>query len=97
MAIAPVWNGDGDAGIHFQVAEGCEIYGFTTERNGGNLPAEYGPWTPKGGHTLQAGDGIAGIASAEAVMEGIKRNGFLVARSGEVNVTHFPIPPRGVT
>jgi hypothetical protein len=67
------------------------IIGFTDQLDGGNLPADLGPWSALGGQAIQTGDAMTGISgAANAVLDGIKRDGFFLARS-EGRIVHHPV------
>jgi hypothetical protein len=69
------------------------IAGFTTQRHGGNLPAEFAPWRPPGGAAIQTGDEFADVTGgADVVLAGIARDGFYLAMS-EGRVTSRSQPP----
>jgi hypothetical protein len=60
-----------------------DVFGFTGERHGRNLPAEFAPWTPLGHNEMTVGNKVSGVTGgADAVTKGIARDGFFVARAG---------------
>jgi hypothetical protein len=74
--------------IHlFKSAREPDVFGFTGDETGNNLPVELGPWTRSGGgapiETGPGTDALAGIGSSGPMMEAIEKDGFYVARSGE--------------
>lgn len=71
----------------FQSEKDKDIFGFSGELAGGNLPAEFAPWQRIGNTALQSGGGVAGIGPADAVIASIEREGFFVARSEGVQVS----------
>jgi hypothetical protein len=58
-----------------------DILGFTPDRTGASLPAEWGPWNPLGTGTLPASVGLAGIGHSEPVQEAIRKDGYYVVRA----------------
>jgi hypothetical protein len=77
----------------FHSEKDSDVAGFTAQRDGSNLPAEFAPWKPLGGSVMQVGDNIVGVTdNANAVLDGIKRDGFYLGRS-EVRITR--IGPHG--
>lgn len=77
----------------FQSGKDSDVAGFTAQRDGGNLPADFAPWKPLGGSVMQIGDSIAGVTdNAGAVLGGIRRDGFYLGRT-EVRVMR--IGPHG--
>ena len=58
-----------------------ETTGFTTRRTGANLPDELGPWILVNQGAMHAGEPVTGVyRGADAILAGIKREGFYVAR-----------------
>ena len=63
-----------------------EMTGFTTRRNGANLPEELGPWVLVSQGAMHGGDLVTGVYRvADAVLAGVDRDGFYIARA-EVRV-----------
>lgn len=77
----------------FQSEKDADVVGFTPQRDGGNLPAEFGPWQALGGgQAIQTGEHLAGVnGGGDAVQVGIQRDGFFLART-EVRITHHTSP-----
>jgi hypothetical protein len=73
-----------------------DVYGFTLERSGINLPIELAPWTrPDEAGAIDArSDTLIGIGSCSPVMAAIDRDGFYVARS-EIIARHTGLPWMG--
>jgi hypothetical protein len=60
-----------------------DIFGFTTEPEGGNLPAEFAPWSKNGQGAalyLGAGEDLTAAGVANPVVRAIQRDGFYVGR-----------------
>jgi hypothetical protein len=69
----------------FQSGYDAEVFGFTSDAAGKNLPAEFSPWTRDGeGSAMRigVGEGLAGAGASAAVIRAVKRDGFYLARSG---------------
>jgi hypothetical protein len=71
----------------FQSSKDSDIFGFTTDHTGANLPSQFGPWNSIGGHALPAGTGIAGVAGSDVIANALMTHGYYVGRSGGVSVT----------
>jgi hypothetical protein len=75
----------------FRSTKEPDVFGFTADPTGSNLPDEFGPWRKAGEGTAAhayAGDSLdSGIASSDPVMKAVERDGFYLARSG-VTGTH---------
>ena len=70
----------------------ADVVGFTGQRYGSNLPAEFAPWNPLDNSAMQLGTPLAGITDgSNAVLQGIQQDGFYLARSG-VRVTRSTSP-----
>jgi hypothetical protein len=62
-----------------------DVFGFTADPTGNNLPDEFSPWQKAGeGSPAQnyAGDSLGGIASSDPVLKAVEHDGFYLARSG---------------
>jgi hypothetical protein len=70
----------------FRSTKEPQVFGFTADPTGSNLPDEFGPWRKAGEDTAAqayAGDSLDnGIASSDPVMKAVERDGFYLARSG---------------
>ena len=65
-----------------------DIFGFTEDAKGSNLPSQFAPWiSAGGGQAMPTGQGIAGVGGTDAVLAGIKGDGYYLARSGTVTVS----------
>ena len=75
----------------FRSAKEPELFGFTADPTGSNLPDEFGPWRKAGEDTAAqayAGDSLdSGVASSDPVMKAVERDGFYLTRSG-MTVVH---------
>jgi hypothetical protein len=62
-----------------------DIFGFTVDPTGSNLPDEFGPWR-KAGEGIAArtheGNSFDGLASSDPVIKMVEKHGFYLARSG---------------
>ena len=73
-----------------------DVFGFTPDPTGANLPHELGPWRSAGGGTAvqaYAGGIVDGLAPSDPIMKAIERDGFYLARSGLV-ISSAPEPGR---
>jgi hypothetical protein len=62
-----------------------EVFALTLDREGENLPAEYGPWSKNGhGEALEvgAGESIAVPRVSNAIVRAVQRDGFYLAEIG---------------
>jgi hypothetical protein len=77
----------------FRSAKDTDIFGFTSDPAGCNLPDELGPWC-KAGNSAQiyAGTSLDGLASSDPVRKAVERDGFYLARSGIFAVSATPEP-----
>ena len=69
----------------FRSAKEPDVFGFTADPAGANLPAELGPWHKSGTGTAAqsyAGSSLDGLASSDPVIKAVERDGFYLARSG---------------
>lgn len=69
----------------FRSTKEPDIFGFTTDPTGSNLPDEFGPWQKAGEGTpsqAYAGSSFDGLASSDPVIKAVERDGFYLARSG---------------
>ncbi len=69
----------------FRSAKEPEVFGFTPDPTGSNLPDEFGPWERAGRGTAAqtyAGDSLDGLASSDPVIKAVERDGYYLARSG---------------
>jgi len=62
-----------------------EVFALTRDREGENLPAEYGPWS-KNGHgealNIDAGESITASRVPNAIVRAVQRDGFYLAEIG---------------
>ena len=69
----------------FRSVKEPDVFGFTADASGGNLPGELGPWRRAGVGTAArsyAGGSLDGLASSDPVIKAVERDGFYLARSG---------------
>jgi hypothetical protein len=80
-----------DMKIHiFRSNRQPDVFGFTGDATGANLPAALGPWDQSTcGGALEAGSGaaLAGIGSSGPVVAAIAQEGFFIARSEVMSQT----------
>ncbi len=63
----------------------AELFALTLDREGKNLPAEFGPWSKNGhGEALYVGadEGIAVPRVSNAILRALQRDGFYLAEIG---------------
>jgi hypothetical protein len=76
----------------FQSQKDTDVAGFTTHKDGDNLPIEFAPWKQLGSSVMQVGMSLAGvIGGSDAVLDGIRNNGYYLARS-EVKIQKLTMP-----
>jgi hypothetical protein len=69
----------------FRSTKEPDIFGFTSDPTGNNLPGQFGPWFKAGeGSPAQtyAGDCLEGLALSDPVIRAVEHEGFYLARSG---------------
>ena len=58
------------------------VVGFTSHRDGGNLPAEFAPWKLMAEEVMQPGGHIAGVnGGTTAVLAGLNREGYFLSHA----------------
>jgi len=67
------------------------MYGFTPDQTGGNLPKEFGPWSKFKELDVNPGEPPRAGVKTEDILDGIKRDGFHLARV-EIKVTEAIVP-----
>jgi hypothetical protein len=68
----------------FRSATEPDVFGFTNDPAGANLPSELGPWNKAGSAAtaqIRAACSVEGLASSDPVIEGVEREGFYLAAS----------------
>ena len=71
----------------FRSTKEPDVFGFTADPTGSNLPAELGPWQSAGAGTAAtsyAGTSLDGLATSDPVMRAVERDGFYLAHSGVI-------------
>ncbi len=63
------------------VFSGVGAFGFTRDRNGANLPAEFGPWKFRNSVVMNAGEGQRIGVNTEECLADIARQGFHVTNA----------------
>jgi hypothetical protein len=69
----------------FRSTKESDVFGFTTDPTGSNLPEEFGPWRQAGEGTAaqtDAGDSLNEIASSDPVLKAVERDGFYIGAEG---------------
>jgi hypothetical protein len=69
----------------FRSTKEPDLFGFTADPTGANLPAEFAPWQKSGVETAAqayAGSSLEGLAASDPVVKAVERDGFYLARSG---------------
>ena len=57
-----------------------DLAAFTRDRDGKNLPSEFGPWKPLGGSFIRANTDVGAVSvGADAILTGIDEDGFFLA------------------
>jgi hypothetical protein len=64
----------------FRSTKDPDVFGFTADPAGSNLPAALGPWQQADAGSL--GVGLEGLAMFDPVIQAVERDGFFLARSG---------------
>jgi hypothetical protein len=62
-----------------------DLFGFTADPAGSNLPPEFGPWDNAGAGTAAAsyaGTSLDGLSISDPIMKAVRQDGFYLARSG---------------
>jgi hypothetical protein len=71
----------------FRSAKETDLFGFTTDLTGSNLPSELAPWQKAGEGSCAdtyAVEGLEGLALSDPVVRALASDGFYLARSGVV-------------
>ena len=69
----------------FRSTKEPDIFGFTSDPTGHNLPGQFGPWHKAGqGSSAQtyAGNSLEGLALSDPVIRAVEHEGYYLARSG---------------
>jgi hypothetical protein len=69
----------------FRSTKEPDVFGFTADPTGANLPGEFAPWRKSGGGTAAqayAGSTLDGLAASDPVVKAVERDGFYLVRSG---------------
>jgi hypothetical protein len=69
----------------FRSTKEPDIFGFTSDPSGNNLPGQFGPWLKAGAGSLAqtyAGDSLEGLALSDPVIRAVQHEGYYLARSG---------------
>lgn len=77
---------------YFRSAANPDLHGFTDEPSGAKLPAEQGPW--KLVREVTPEEGWTSAAEIDAVLAGVKINGFFLADApGELSFGEEAVKP----
>jgi hypothetical protein len=69
----------------FRSTKAPDVFGFTSDPTGSNLPDEFGPWRSAGTATAAqayASNSLEGLALSDPVLKAVERDGYYLARSG---------------
>jgi hypothetical protein len=66
----------------FRSAKEPDVFGFTADPAGANLPAELGPWHKAGTGTAAQSYAGSSLDGLDPVIKAVGRDGFYLARSG---------------
>jgi hypothetical protein len=67
-----------------------DVFGFTPDSAGANLPADFGPWKPVGNTAMRTGEVLVGVAGgSDVVMDGIAQEGFYLGRT-PISISFLP-------
>jgi hypothetical protein len=69
----------------FRSTKKPDMFGFTSDPTGSNLPIEFGPWRSAGAATAvqtNADGNLEGFASSDPVLKAVERDGYFLGRSG---------------
>ena len=73
----------------FRSAKEPDVFGFTVDPAGSNLPAQLGPWQSAGAGSAAmsyAEMNLDELALSDPVMRAIKQDGFYLTRSGLTDI-----------
>ena len=79
----------------FRSAKEPDVFGFTANPTGNNLPEDLAPGHKAGSGTAAqsyAGSSLDGLASSDPVIKAVEQDGYYLARSG---LTFPPAPEQG--
>ena len=78
----------------FKSTKETDLFGYTADPSGGNLPAEFGPWQKAGEGSpaeAHAGHKPNGLSPSDPISMAVERDGFYLVRSG-VAINQAPRP-----
>jgi hypothetical protein len=65
----------------FRSQKDSSVFGFTNQREGGNLPMDFAPWRALGEQVIQAGEPLGGVSGGTtAVLAGIAQDGYFLTK-----------------
>jgi hypothetical protein len=65
----------------FQSTKRLDVFGFTAEETGSNLPDDLGPWAPLESGAVPTG---SDVGASKPIVAAVKRDGFYLTRSETV-------------
>jgi hypothetical protein len=69
-----------------------EVFAFTADPTGTNLPTELKPWQKSGSAlNVRSGEAIGPAGSSAAIIDGVRTDGYYLARGG-VKITRAIMP-----
>jgi len=71
----------------FQSAKMPELYGFTVDATGANLPVQDGPWEIAGNNALPLGTTMA--STSPEIAHQIEHNGYALVKGHSVSQPHL--------
>jgi hypothetical protein len=76
----------------FRSDKDSAVFGYTCQREGGNLPMDFAPWRALGEQVIQAGEPLGGVSGgATAVLEGIAHDGYFLTKP-EIKIIRQRVP-----
>jgi hypothetical protein len=67
----------------FQSGSDPDLFGFTADASGANLPDQLKPWQKIGGAlNVYRGEAVTSVGSASVIIDAVQRDGFYLARGG---------------
>ena len=67
----------------FQSGSDPDLFGFTADASGANLPDRFKPWQKIGNAlNVRRGEAVTSVGSASVIIDAVKRDGFYLARGG---------------
>jgi hypothetical protein len=76
----------------FRSTKEPDVFGFTIDPTGSNLPEDQGPWQKAGNASSAqsyAGTSLDGLAMSDPIIKAVENDGYYLARSGVI----VPVTP----